>query len=129
LQVIITAANTVSRASVAVSEPPDTISVTISATSIHGDRDSEDERSERLADSVSNHFGVMHGRQHRAGQEPSDDHEHRRRRFAPPGRDQHQHRERRDRDGPTQQPQRIRQSDPDRVPAQAPCAPPPNVPQ
>jgi hypothetical protein len=34
LQVIITAANTVSRASVAVSEPPDTISVTISATSI-----------------------------------------------------------------------------------------------
>jgi hypothetical protein len=34
LQVIIAAANTVSRASVAVSEPPDTISVTISATSI-----------------------------------------------------------------------------------------------
>jgi len=34
LQVIITAANTVSRASVAVSEPPETISVTISATSI-----------------------------------------------------------------------------------------------
>ena len=32
--VIITAANAVSRASVAVSEPPDTISVTISATSI-----------------------------------------------------------------------------------------------
>ena len=34
LQVIITAANTVSRASVAVSSPPDTISVTISATSM-----------------------------------------------------------------------------------------------
>jgi hypothetical protein len=34
LQVIITAANTVSRASVAVSDPPDTTSVTINATSI-----------------------------------------------------------------------------------------------
>jgi hypothetical protein len=34
LQVIITAANTVSRASVAVFEPSDTISVTINATSI-----------------------------------------------------------------------------------------------
>ena len=34
LVVIITAANTVSRASVSVSEPPETISVTISATSI-----------------------------------------------------------------------------------------------
>jgi hypothetical protein len=34
LQVIMTAANTVSRASVSVSEPPDAINVTISATSI-----------------------------------------------------------------------------------------------
>ena len=34
LQVIITAANTVSRASVTVSEPPESIRVTISATSI-----------------------------------------------------------------------------------------------
>ena len=68
LQVIITAANTVSRASVAVSEPPDTIKRDDQRDLDHRHRDGEDERPERLADSVSDDLGVMHGREHRADQ-------------------------------------------------------------
>ena len=68
LQVIITAANTVSRASVAVSEPPNH-QRDDQRDLDHRHRDGEHQRPERLADAVGDHLGVMHRREHRAGQE------------------------------------------------------------
>ena len=69
LQVIMTAAKTVSRASDWVFSPPVIISVTISADLDDGDRDREHQRAERLADPVGDDLGVVHRGEHRAGQE------------------------------------------------------------
>src|SRR5215204_6552504 len=72
LQVIITAAKTVSRASELVSGPPDTINVTINATSMTVTRDGEDERPEWLADSMGDDLGVGDRGQDRG----AEDHRH-----------------------------------------------------
>ena len=76
LQVIITAAKTVSRASVAV----------LSAAADHQrddqrdlddrDRDGEHQRAERLTDPVRDHLGVVHGGQDGAAEEGGDDRHH-----------------------------------------------------
>ena len=66
----------------------------------HGHRDREHERAERLADAVRDDLGVMHGGQHRAGQEQADDDQHRRSRLAAPRRRQQERGEDRDDDGP-----------------------------
>ena len=66
-KIIITAANTVSRASAVVEGPPESISETISATINDGDRHSQHQRAVRLAQPVGNHLSMVHRSQH-AGQ-------------------------------------------------------------
>ena len=105
LQVIIAAANTVSRASVAVSllvavhhqrhDQPDLDD---------GDGDGQDQRAERLADAVRDDLGVIDGGQHRAGQQQADDDQHRRRRLAAPGGDEGDEREQGDDARPVEDP-------------------------
>jgi hypothetical protein len=73
-----------SRASDAVPGPPTTIRVTINDTSIDGYRHGEDQRAERLPDPVGDHLGLVHRRQHRAGQQRDDNHFHDRGRVASP---------------------------------------------
>ena len=98
LHVIITAANTVSRASVAASSlSPETISVTISPDLDHGHGDREHDRAVRLADAVRHHLGVMDRGEHRARKHDADQHEHDGGGLAAPGRDEQ---DRRDERGP-----------------------------
>ena len=92
LVVIITAANTVSRASVSLPLLSETISVTISADLDHRHRDGEHERAERLPDPVRHDLGEVDRRQHRGGEEDADDDQHERRRLRSPRNGEHDER-------------------------------------
>ena len=68
LQMIMTAAKTVSRASAAVGAAGEHHRDDQRDLD-HGDREREDQRAERLADPVRDHFGVMDGGEHRGDQQ------------------------------------------------------------
>ena len=72
LEVIITAAKTVSRASDSAFAPPDDHQRDDQRDLDHGHRDREHQRPERLPQPVRDHLGVLHGGQHRAGQHQRD---------------------------------------------------------
>ncbi len=72
LQVIITAAKTVSRASVEVSLPPAEHQREDQRHLDDGDRHGEHQRAERLADPEGDHLGVVHRGEHGAGEEQRD---------------------------------------------------------
>ena len=81
--VIIAAANTVSRAEPrGFPGPPETMSVTMSPDLDDRHRDREQQRAERLADPVRHHLGVVHGGEHRAGEQQPGDDQHDRARMA-----------------------------------------------
>ena len=75
LQVIIAAANTVSRASVAFLRVADH-QRDDQADLDDGDRDRQHQRAERLADAVRDHLGVVDGGDHRRAEEQADDDQH-----------------------------------------------------
>ena len=108
LVVIITAANTVSRASVSVSDAARDHQRHDQRDLDHGHGDREHERAERLADPVGDHLGVMDRRQHRAGEQRARDHEDDRPRLAAPGRGRQHGRDRGDDGGPARRAQESR---------------------
>ena len=73
---IITAANTVSRARVEVSEPPDNHQGDDQRHLDDGDGDGEHQRPERFADPVSDHLGMMDGGEDRGGQQDAQQRQH-----------------------------------------------------
>ena len=73
LQVIMTAANTVSRASVAALGPAGDHQGDDQADLDDGHRDGQDQGAERLADPVRDDLGVVHGGQHRRDQRHGDE--------------------------------------------------------
>ena len=84
-----TAANTVSRASVACPRRAATISVTIRADLDDRHRDGQDQRAEGLADAVRDDLGVVHGGQHGTDEEDGDHGGDHRARVPAPRRHQH----------------------------------------
>ena len=88
LIVIITAANTVSRASVSVPGPPETISVTMSATSITVTATASTSDPYGSPDPVRDHLGVVHRGQHRRAEDHRHHGDQHRARVPAPGRGQ-----------------------------------------
>ena len=89
LQVIITAAKTVSRASVSVLSPPPTIRVTISPTSITVTATASTSEPNGSPTRCGDHLGVVDGGDHRAAEDVDED-DDRHRRVGPPGGGQRQ---------------------------------------
>ena len=85
LQVIITAANTVSRASDAVPSPPDDHQRHDQRDLDHGDRDRQHQRAERLADPVGDDLGVVHRGEHGPGEDQRDEGHEERSEVSAPG--------------------------------------------
>ena len=81
LQTIMTTANTVSRASVGTALSP-SMMVAISATSMIGDGQRQQQRAVGLADPLGDHLGMMDGREYGAEQ----DHQQQRREYQSAGR-------------------------------------------
>ena len=76
LQVIMTAAKTVSRANEAYSGLPELIKVTIRPTSITVTATAKQQRAERFADPVGDHLGVVDRTHHGRGQDHRHQHHH-----------------------------------------------------
>jgi hypothetical protein len=92
LQVIITAAKTVSRASVELLSPPSTIRVTMRATSMVVTATAS-RRAERFTDPVGHHFGVVHGGQDGSREDQGHQGDDRDGQIPPPGQNQQHGRE------------------------------------